>query len=171
MITKIIFAALLGAALGGVVGYAGKCSGGACPLTCNPLGGMIMGAIIGALMVSGRMTSDADHRISSNVIQIANARQMDELLSVGKPVLIDFYADWCGPCKLLKPTLNEVADEYIGKAAVATIDVDKNRDIAEKIGVSSVPDVRLFKDGRQVERIVGVRPKESYKSALDGALN
>ena len=76
------------------------------------------------------------------------------MLSSKEPVLVDFYADWCGPCKMISPIIDQIAKEYKGKATVAKINVDENRDLALQFGVMSIPTLIFFKDGREVQRIL-----------------
>jgi len=170
---KIIIGALLGAGIGGVIGYMGKNAGGSCPLACNPIGGMIMGTLIGVFIAGGLSagtTSKGDEIMSVNVTQVQNEKAFDELLKSNKVVLADFYADWCGPCRMVKPLIHQIADEYAGRVAVATINVDANMALAQKYGISSIPDVRVFKDGKVYETFVGARPKTAYSEVLERAL-
>ncbi len=74
--------------------------------------------------------------------------------------VVDFWATWCGPCKMLGPTIEELADELEGQAVVGKVDVDENRDLASQFGVMSIPTVVFFKDGKEVSRLVGVQSKE-----------
>lgn len=83
-----------------------------------------------------------------------------EAIQSGKPVVIDFWATWCGPCKMLGPTIEELADELEGKVVVGKVDVDENRDLAGEFGVMSIPTVIFFKDGKEITRLVGVQSKE-----------
>lgn len=83
--------------------------------------------------------------------------------------LVDFWADWCMPCKLLAPTISQVADEYQGKAKVGKLNVEEAKQTAAKYGVSSIPTVILFKNGKEIKRFVGVKPKSVYASAIDKA--
>ncbi len=90
----------------------------------------------------------------------------EQTINSNKIVLVDFWAGWCGPCRALAPTIEELAKEYAGKILVAKLDVDENPATAEKFQVFSIPTVVLLKDGREVERIVGLCPKKQYDGAL-----
>ena len=80
--------------------------------------------------------------------------------------LVDFYADWCMPCKMLAPTISSIADEYAGKVSVAKLNIDQAQDVAAKYGVMSIPTVILFKDGVAVNKKVGLAPKNVYESMI-----
>jgi thioredoxin 1 len=90
-----------------------------------------------------------------------------EVLSSGQPALVDFWAEWCSPCKMLGPTIDELATEYQGKVKIGKMDTDKNREVPVKYGISSIPTVILFQDGQIKEKFVGVRSKQDYKNVLD----
>jgi len=87
-----------------------------------------------------------------------------------KPVLIDFWAAWCGPCKMLAPTMDELTKEYDGKAVIAKVNVDEEPELAQKYGVMSIPTVFLMNGGDVVDSSIGVRPKAYYTKILDNAL-
>ena len=95
----------------------------------------------------------------------------NEVINAGKPVLLDFYADWCGPCKMLSPVLSEIADEYADVLRVAKVNVDDEPELAMKFKVSSIPMLVFFKDGRIVSTSVGYRPKDEILNELKLYMN
>ena len=167
---KLVVGAAVGAALGGWIGYATKCAGGGCPMMGNPVGGVIFGAIIGTLLASSFGNKGPAFTPSKNVVEIASSEQFETLLKSQHVVMADFYADWCGPCRNLKPTIHELADAYAGRVTVAAVNVDANGDLAQQHGVSGIPDVRIFKGGKQVDQLVGLSRKEKYAESLDSLL-
>ena len=90
-----------------------------------------------------------------------------EVLNSNKPVLIDFYADWCGPCKMMAPIVKELAEELQGKAKVGKINVDENQDLAMEYNVMSIPTLLIFKNGKEFKRFVGVRDKHELLKELN----
>jgi len=93
-----------------------------------------------------------------------------EVLQSDKPVLVDFWAVWCGPCKMIAPSVEELASEFEGKAKVGKLDVDNNQESAIKYGVRSIPTVLIFKDGKVHDTIIGAVPKVQLKKKLEAAL-
>jgi len=97
------------------------------------------------------------------VLEINKDNFEKEVLQSSKPVLLDLYADWCGPCKMAAPILEELAGEYEGKLVIGKLDVDNNREIAGKFGVMSIPTVIMFEKGEEIDRQVGFAGKEGYE--------
>jgi thioredoxin 1 len=93
-----------------------------------------------------------------------------EVLKADVPVLVDFWAQWCGPCLMVAPTIDELATAYHGRAKVGKVDVDTAAGLASRYGVQNIPTVLVFHQGQQVERIVGAKHKRDYQAALDKQL-
>ncbi len=83
------------------------------------------------------------------------------------PVLVDFWAEWCGPCRMLGPIIESLAEAYAGRATIAKIDIDANQSVAMQLGIRSIPTVMLFDKGEVVETFIGVRPENDYRQSLD----
>ena len=103
-------------------------------------------------------------------IEFTDQNFATEVLQSDKPVLVDFWAVWCGPCKMIAPSVEELANEFEGKAKVVKLDVDNNQDSAIKYGVRSIPTVLIFKDGKVKETIIGAVPKVQLKQKLEAAM-
>lgn len=93
-----------------------------------------------------------------------------EVLKSDLPVLVDFWAEWCGPCRMVAPIVEELAGEYAGRLKVTKVDVDDNQNLAMRYSIMSIPTLGVFRGGEMIERIVGYMPKQELKRRLDGAL-
>jgi thioredoxin 1 len=105
-----------------------------------------------------------------NTKEFTESNFEQEVLQAGEPVLVDFWAEWCMPCKALAPTIDELATEYAGKVKVGKLDTDSNQSISAQYQISAIPTVILFKDGEVVEKFVGLRSKRDLAASLDAAI-
>jgi len=94
----------------------------------------------------------------------------NDVISKNKTVLVDFWAEWCGPCRIIGPVIEELANEYEGKAIIGKLDIDSNQESSVKYGVRSIPTILTFKDGEIVDRQVGAVPKETLTNIIDSQL-
>jgi thioredoxin 1 len=103
---------------------------------------------------------------SANVREFTDSNFQNEVLSSDKPVMVDFWAEWCGPCRALAPTIEQIADEMKDTVKVGKLDTDNNRDVAVKYQINAIPTVIIFKGGQPVSRITGLRPKADFVAAI-----
>lgn len=108
--------------------------------------------------------------MGDNTVAVTDATFKEEVLGAGKPVLVDFWATWCGPCKMVAPVLEEIAGENSEKLTVAKLDVDQNPNVARDFQVMSIPTMILFEDGKPTKTIVGAKGKAALLRELDGVL-
>jgi thioredoxin 1 len=103
-------------------------------------------------------------------LTITEANYQSEVVQSQVPVLIDFWAEWCQPCRMIGPTIDQIASEYAGKAKVGKVDVDSNRNLAVQFGIQSIPCVVVVKGGQVVARAMGIKPKAEFAKMIDAAL-
>jgi len=103
-------------------------------------------------------------------LEITDASFEEVVLKSDKPVLVDFWAAWCGPCRMVGPIIEEISAEFEGKAVVGKVDVDAHQQYAAQFGVRNIPTVLVFKNGEIVDRKVGVSPKQAYVTAIEAAM-
>ena len=107
----------------------------------------------------------------SNNIVLLNDDNFEEFLSQDKPVLVDFWAEWCGPCKMLNPVIEELSNDFADRAIVAKVNVDESPNIAQKYSVRSIPSLLFFSKGAVVEQLIGVSSKEDMASIIEKLIN
>ncbi len=107
---------------------------------------------------------------SDKIKTLTDQNFQDEVKNSQTPVLVDFWAEWCAPCRMIAPVLDEIAEEYDGKVTIGKINVDQNRSVAAQYGVMSIPTLILFKNGEMVEQLVGAQPKENLVKVIQSAV-
>ncbi|WP_461140714.1 thioredoxin [Spirosoma pomorum] len=105
----------------------------------------------------------------SNAVEATDAN-FEQLINSDKPVLVDFWAEWCGPCKMIGPVVEQLAGEYKDKAVVAKMDVDQNAQVPAKFGIRSIPTLMVFKNGQLIDKVIGAVPKNVLEQKLQAAL-
>jgi thioredoxin 1 len=108
--------------------------------------------------------------MAGNVLQVTDGNFDQLILAGGKPAMVDFWATWCGPCRMIAPHVEALAQEFAGRAIVAKLDVDANRQTAIRFGIQSIPTLLFFKDGKLVDRVVGAVDKKVLKDKLEALL-
>ncbi len=187
---KVVLGIVIGAAIG--IGYSrlNRCRTGTCPLTSNWWLAGLYGAALGMFVMMSSAGSSAAPAAAADkapasqsqpaatrpqgekvmVKQINSVAEFDqEVAGATKPVLVDFYATWCGPCRFLSPVLDQIATEHPDKVEVVKVDVDKVGPLAARYRIQGVPTVMLFDGGKQVKVWVGVRSKGDYVAAIEQA--
>ena len=106
-----------------------------------------------------------------NAVELTDANFQAEVLQSEKPVVVDFSAAWCGPCRQLAPIIDDLAKEYAGRVKVGKLDIDQSQDIASRYGIRSVPTVLFFKSGQKVDTLVGLNSKSVYKAKIEGLVD
>lgn len=107
------------------------------------------------------------NQTATSLVAVNDSDFGEQVLQSDQPVLVDFWAEWCAPCRALGPVIESLAEDYDGRAKVAKVDVDANQQIAMQFGIRSIPTVILFDNGQIVDTFIGVRPKSDYAAGLD----
>lgn len=107
---------------------------------------------------------------SDKVLTVTEGNFADSVLKSTQPILVDFWAPWCGPCKMISPILDELAEEYAGRFTVSKVNVDDNQGLSVKFGVSAIPTLLIFKNGQVIDQIRGLRSKRDLKESFERAL-
>ncbi len=181
MLTPLIIT-LLGAVLGALLGSTRQCRTGACPLTASPVRGALCGAFLGGIIGFAPLLRRSDPGAggdpmklapkrsvppSPNIVRVSDAGAFEEQVEKASGVvMVEFYADWCGVCRALAPTINEVADLLVGKVRVVQANTDDLPEIAKKYKVESIPDLRVFVDGTERARVTAADRASAYVEEL-----
>jgi thioredoxin 1 len=104
---------------------------------------------------------------TTHAVQQITDADFEQVVNSGKPVFIDFWAPWCGPCRIIGPIVEELAPNYEGKAIIAKMNVDENQQVPMKFGVTSIPTLIMFKEGKMVDRAIGAMPKANLQAFID----
>jgi len=175
MIIQLSIGLLLGGSIGALLGYFGKCTTGACPLTANPVRGMFVGALLGAMFsFSLTQTAPVDPPLAENsaLIHVDSAHDFENLILQSKqPVLIDFYSNGCPPCRRLSPVISQLADQFAGRAVVAKVNVDRLSELAGRYQISSIPAVLFYENGKETKRIIGYNNPSVYVHQLEAMID
>ena len=107
---------------------------------------------------------------NENVIHIGSEEAFDKLITGDVPVLVDFWATWCGPCRMIAPILEEIANQFADRVIVAKVDVDEQGELAQRFRIMNIPTLLLFKEGQMVDKAIGARPKAALEQMLNKAL-
>ena len=170
MVLKILAGSLLGSGLGALMGYFGKCSSGACPLTANPWRGAFFGLMIGLMFAFsfGRSRAATPAAAPENVKVITGQEDFAKLVEKStRPVFVKFHAPWCGWCRKLAPIVEKLAGEYRGRMDFVQVNTEDNADLAKRFSVEGLPTSLIFENGRKVEAIVGYRDEAALRKIIE----
>jgi thioredoxin 1 len=165
MLLPLIFVGA-GGLIGAALGYFGQCSSGTCPLTSTWWRGALYGAVMGLIFYSISGRSGATEAESKNVKPIKEADFAAEVTHATMPVVVDFYAPWCGPCRRLSPMLDKLAGPWSDKIKFVKINIDEASALANQFKIEGVPTLLFFKDGKTVDSLVGLPSADELKSRL-----
>lgn len=181
---KIVIGLMIGGAIGAFIGWKGRCTTGACPLTSNPIAGGLYGALLGSMFAGlwactpsdsttrpgGAASQENETPVAtqqSEIVVIDTVAAFDTLVSeAGIPVLVDFWATWCPPCQTQGKVLNDMADEVGGRMIIAKVDVDQIPELAARYQIELLPTLVLFEDGKRKTTLVGLHRKDKLLAKI-----
>ena len=165
---SLILSVLVGSGIGATLGYFGQCSSGTCPLTSTWWRGALYGAGMGLLfgVTSLRSGSPSVNQSTKNVKLIGQSEFEAEVTKAETPVLVDFYAPWCGPCKTLAPVLDDLAGQFTNQVKFVKVNVDKAAELARRYDITSVPTLLFLKNGKIVDNVSGLISADALRARL-----
>lgn len=166
---SLMISVLIGGGLGALLGYFGKCSSGTCPLTSTWWRGAIYGVVLGFMFhfLSGSGNSASMNKSTANVKLITEGQFDAEVVQSSLPVAVDFYATWCGPCKLLAPMLDELAGPLANQVKFVKINVDEAPNLSQRFDIQAIPTLIFFKNGKVADKLIGLPSTDTLKTRLD----
>lgn len=171
---SILISVLIGGGLGAALGYFNQCKSGACPLTANWRRGALYGAVLAGLFsfAAGCGGNSAEmNQSTANVKHITDAEFDAAVTQATQPVVVDCYATWCGPCKMLAPIVDGLADEYAGKIKFYKVNVDESPKVSQEYHVQAIPTLLFFKNGKLTDTSVGLLSKTELTEKLDALVS
>lgn len=164
----LLVALVIGGGLGALLGRVSQCKSGACPLTANWKRGALYGAALGLIFHFATGGAVGPYREPKNIHPVATASFDAEVLQAGKPVVVDFFATWCGPCKVLSPRLDKLAGEFGDRIKFVSVNVDQSPDLSTRFNIEGIPTVIYFgKDGKVADRSIGVLSEADLRAKLE----
>ncbi len=165
----LILSVVVGGGIGAALGRFGQCASGACPLTSTWWRGALYGAGLGLafFVMSGGGSSTAMNQSTQNVKHITESGFAAEVVPAAVPVVVDFYATWCGPCKALAPVVDELAGRFAGRVKFVKVNVDEAPALARRFEIQGVPTLLFFRDGKVVDAQVGLASAGALQARLE----
>jgi thioredoxin 1 len=174
MMVQLSVGLIVGGSIGALLGYFGKCSTGACPLTANPVRGMMVGAVLGAMFSFSVVPTESARALQEEntaLVHIDTVADFQSLVLQSKqPVLVDFYSNACSPCRRLSPVISQLADQFAGRAVVAKVNVDRLSELAGQHQIQSIPAVLFYENGEETKRIIGYNTQAVYATQLEAMI-